>query len=93
MRGHRFPASQGSPRAYNCIGAEEIWFSDWKRGGVLLEEARHLAQWDRTLTLLWFEDEELPASGQTDIADSDDDEPLLRELDGVLPWPGKKRRK
>jgi Zn-dependent peptidase ImmA (M78 family) len=30
------------------------WFSNWENGGVLLEEARHLAQWDQTLTLLWF---------------------------------------
>jgi len=26
----------------------------------LLEEARHLDRFDQTLTLLWFEDEEVP---------------------------------
>ena len=36
------------------------WFAQWERGGVLLEEARHLEAWDQTLTLLWFEDEEVP---------------------------------
>ena len=40
------------------------WFSNWERGGVLLEEARHLKQWDQTLTLLWFENEEVPSSPQ-----------------------------
>ena len=39
-----------------CNGPEEInadiWFSDWDRGGMLLEEAVHLEQWDQTLTLL-----------------------------------------
>jgi hypothetical protein len=38
----------------------DIWFSDWERGGILLEEVRHLTQSDQTLTLLWFEDEEVP---------------------------------
>jgi len=36
----------------------DLWFSDWERGGKLLEEVRHFSQWDQTLTLLWFENEE-----------------------------------
>ena len=48
--------------------AADVWFSDWRSGGMVLEEARYLKSWDQTLTLLWF------------------------ELDGTLPWPGKKRR-
>lgn len=77
----------------NSSGPEEIdadlWFNDWTRGGVLLEEARHLSRWDQTLTLLWFEDEEIPPS-QVEI---DEDLMGLKELDGILPWPGRKRRK
>src|SRR5258708_4883963 len=71
-------------------GAEEveadIWFSDWTRGGTLFEEARHYPKWDQTLTLLWFEDEELPQarSGSRE----QQEEVGLAELDGVLPWPG-----
>ncbi|HVB16645.1 MAG TPA: ImmA/IrrE family metallo-endopeptidase [Stellaceae bacterium] len=81
-----------------CDGPEEvdadIWFSDWDRGGVLLEEARHLASWDQTQTLLWFENEEVPEPRRDRFArDAEEGEPLLRELDGILPWPGKKRRK
>ena len=38
----------------------DLWFSEWERGGTLAEEVRYLAQWDQTLTLLWFEDEEVP---------------------------------
>jgi len=76
-----------------CNGPEEIdadlWFSDWTRGGLLLEEARHLSRWDQTLTLLWFEDEEVPPS-QEEI---EEDLMGLKELDGILPWPGRKRRK
>lgn len=77
----------------DCDGPEEvdadIWFSDWDRGGVLLEEARHLNQWEQTLTLLWFEDEEVPRSYE----EEEEDLMGLKELDGILPWPGKKRRK
>ena len=80
-----------------CDGAEEIaadiWFSDWDRGGVLLEEARHLASWDQTQTLLWFEDEEVPPPTRDRFGNEVEEEPLLRELDGTLPWPGKKRRR
>jgi hypothetical protein len=76
-------------------GPEEIdaglWLSDWRRGGTLLEDARHLRLWDQTLTLLTFEDAELPppASGTREWQE----ETGLQELDGILPWPGKKRRR
>ena len=72
--------------------AADVWLSDWRRGGMLLEEARYLKSWDQTLTLLWFEDEEVPPL-QGEEGDLADEEPLLAELDGILPWPGKKRRR
>jgi len=78
-----------------CEGPEEIdadiWFSDWERGGVLLEEARHLARWDQTLTLLWFEDEEVPPPKFREH--EEEEESLLEELDGNPRWPSKKRRR
>jgi Zn-dependent peptidase ImmA (M78 family) len=78
-----------------CEGPEEIdadlWLNDWSRGGMLLEEARHLKQWDQTLTLLWFEAEEIPSVKRE--AREEREELGLEELDGVLPWPGRKRRK
>ena len=70
----------------------DVWFADWRRGGAVLEEARYLKSRDQTLTLLWFEDEEVPPL-QSDTSNTEDDEPLLRELDGILPWSGKKRRR
>ena len=76
------------------IDADE-WFQDWERGGVLLEEARHLERWDQTLTLLWFEDEEIPPLRRRTsdrYSRHDEDDELLEELDGVLRWPGKRRR-
>jgi uncharacterized protein DUF955 len=79
-----------------CDGPEEmeadIWFSNWERGGVLLEDARHLARWDQTVALIWFEDEEVPAPTR-DRREREEEEYGLAELDGILPWPGRKRRK
>lgn len=72
--------------------AADVWFTDWRRGGTVLEEARYLKSWDQTLTLLWFEDEEVPPM-QHDGREVEDEDPLLAELDGNLPWPGKRRRR
>ncbi|HEY1631874.1 MAG TPA: ImmA/IrrE family metallo-endopeptidase [Rhizomicrobium sp.] len=68
------------------------WFVDWERDGALQEDAIHIAQWDQTLTLLWFDDDDLPPL-RADRARWEEDTQGLRELDGVLPWPGRKRRK
>lgn len=73
------------------IGAD-IWFTDWEPGGALLEDARHLKQWDQTIALLWFEDEEVPPP-ERDRHRREEEESGLAELDGVLPWPARKRRK
>ncbi|MGH6875749.1 MAG: ImmA/IrrE family metallo-endopeptidase [Rhizomicrobium sp.] len=70
----------------------DLWLSDWRRGGVLLEDARHLARWDQTITLLWFEDEEVPEP-TLDRRDREEEEFGLAELDGILPWPGRRRRR
>lgn len=60
----------------------------------LTEEVRLLSAWDQALTLLWCQAEELPQErrGSRDAEDADEDV-LLRELDGTLPWPGKKRKR
>lgn len=77
----------------------DIWFSDWERGGTLLEEARHLPQWDQTITLLWFEDGEVPPQkfrddrGEIVEQEENDDDGGLKELDGILRLPGKRRRR
>ncbi len=96
--GNLLPGGSLSEKARNGGGSDgtaeidaRLWFSDWSRGGTLLEEARHLPQWDQTLTLLWFEDEELPAPEHA--TREEEEEQGLAELDGTLPWPGKKRRK
>jgi hypothetical protein len=78
-----------------CSGPEKIaadrWFDNWARGGELLEDARYFRPWDQTLALIWFEDEEVPSPPRS--LREEEEEVGLRELDGVLPWPGKKRRR
>lgn len=82
----------------------DLWFSNWERGGVLLEEARHLAPWDQTLTLLWFDSEEVPSvkrptsrwdrdGDESRESREDEDELGLKELDGNLRWPTKRGRR
>ena len=70
----------------------DIWFADWERGGVLLEEVRHFPQWDQTLTLLSFENDEVPPAKRGELRE-DEEELGLEELDGNLRWPSKKRRR
>ena len=75
------------------VNADE-WFEDWRRGGVLQEDARHSPRWNQTLALLWFEEERVPVSSSSVYLDDDDDEePALRPLDGSLSWPGHSKRR
>jgi hypothetical protein len=46
----------------------------------------------QTLTLLWFEDEEVPPL-KWSKQEEEEEEWGIKELDGILPWPGRKRRK
>lgn len=77
-------------------GAEEAepsqWFEDWERDGALFEDSRHLVEWDQTLTLLWFDNEDLPPPA-VERGRLEEQTNGLRELDGILPWPGRSRRK
>ena len=83
------------------------WFDNWERGGILVEEARHLAQWDQTLTLIRFENglpsdqEQVRGERRWEVEgrefpdrreDQGDGEFALKELDGKLRWPSKKLR-
>lgn len=97
-RGTKLPASSMAARVrlgHLPSGPEECdadtWFSAWDRGGVLLEDARHASHWDQTHALLWFEDEEVPQVNRGES--SEEDESALTELDGILPWPGGRRRR
>jgi Zn-dependent peptidase ImmA (M78 family) len=71
----------------------EIWFPDWENDGTLVEDALHVRAYDQTLSLLWFEDEaDLRPRDESREAREEDLEGLA-ELDGMLPWPGKSKRR
>jgi hypothetical protein len=48
--------------------------------------------WDQTLTLLPFENGEVPPAKKEEVRE-DEEELGLEELDGNLRWPSKKRRR
>ena len=70
----------------------DVWFN----GGItnrpfLAEEAILLREWNQCLSLIWFDESMRPAHVRKH--EDEDDEPLLKELDGTLPWPSKSRRR
>lgn len=76
------------------ISADE-WFDGWGSEFSVFEDAKHLAQWDQTLSLLWLDEdicdeqvERVSSGGHQGAEDMG-----LQELDGILPWPGKRRRR
>ncbi|MGH8250089.1 MAG: hypothetical protein ACREVI_05235 [Steroidobacteraceae bacterium] len=72
--------------------ASDIWFNGGIRNRlVLAEEAIFLSEWNQCLSLIWFDERLRPAHERR--GEEEDDEPLLRELDGTLPWPSKHRRR
>lgn len=76
------------------ISADE-WFDGWGSEFTAFEDTRHLEKWDQTLSLLWLDEDicELPV-GRARLNNSQRTEDVgLEELDGVLPWPGKRRRR
>ena len=88
---HRLVQNTSKNEDYDEI-ATDTWFNNGvKNYPLLAEESVLLREWDQCLSLLWFDDDLRPA-GDNRTFDSDD-EPLLKDLDGVLPWPSKSRRK
>ncbi len=81
-------SGSGSVAAYAWTNADR--FSDID----LYEETRIGGAWKQALTLLWPEEGDLPDDRDVRQGlESDEEEPLLKELDGNLPWPGKSRRR
>ena len=80
----------------NTNGYDELPTDVWFDGGIknrpmLAEEAILLQEWNQCLSLIWFDESLTPAQERRDKDETDD--PLLDELDGIPPWPSKRRRK
>lgn len=89
---HRLIREPSKIQDYDEI-ATDTWFNNGVGTFALLaEEAMLLSEWDQCLSLIWF-DESLRPAGTKRVHDEENDNPLLRELDGILPWPSKSRRK
>lgn len=86
-----FRARAGQQETEPAILEIDDWFERINLDGEFFEAAIHLDKYDQTLTLIWCEDAEETRSGV--IRQGKDDDDLLPELDGHLPWPGKSKRK
>jgi hypothetical protein len=84
-------ARQGKTNGTDTVEALE-WLDGWRQGGSLIEDSRHFPKYGETLSLLWFEDDRVPDAGER-YDDQDDEEAALQPLDGILPWPGRSRRR
>lgn len=72
--------------------ASDVWFNGGiKNRPLLAEESVLLREWNQCLSLIWFDDSLKPVYERN--GEQDDDEPLLKELDGTLPWPSKSKRR
>ena len=70
----------------------QVWFDESIRNRPLVaEEAILQREWNQCLSLIWFDESLKPVREQWD--QDEDNEPLLKELDGTLPWPSKSRRR
>ena len=84
---------QGGSRAedYDEIPTD-VWFDGGIRNRPLVaEEAIFLREWNQCLSLIWFDESVTPIRERWD--QDEDNEPLLAELGGTLPWPSKSRRR
>ena len=77
-------------------GYDELPTDIWFDGGIgnrplVAEEAILLREWNQCLSLIWFDQSLKSVHERWD--EDEDNEPLLEELDGKLPWPTKSRRR
>ena len=84
---------QGDSKTEDCDELPtDVWFDGGIRNRLLVEEeAILLREWNQCLSLIWFDESLKPVRERWD--EDEDNEPLLRELDGTLPWPSKGRRR
>lgn len=74
--------------------SQDVWFQDWPQGYDLTELAKHYPEYDETFALLWFEGDsgpEEPVNTFSRMPQKDDGG--LKELDGVLRFSERKKRR
>lgn len=73
--------------------SQDIWFDNWKKNLDLWELSRHYLRTDTTISLLWFDSDDLPEVAVNRFGVCVEDDGGLAELTGQLPWPGRSRRR
>lgn len=73
--------------------SQDIWFDNWEKGLDLWELSRHYERTDTTLSLLWFDNEDLPEIEINRFGVRIEDDGGLAELTGELPWPSRSKRR
>lgn len=75
--------------------SQDVWFRDWPQGYELTELAKHSPTFDETFSLLWFEPDRGPIEPVKNWTStpSHEDEDGLKELDGILNFQKKVRRR
>lgn len=72
---------------------QDLWFDNWEKGLDLWELSRHYTRTDTTISLLWFDNDELPEREVSRFGTRTEDDGGLAELTGELPWPGRSKRR
>ena len=72
---------------------QDLWFDNWEKGLDLWELSRHYTRTDTTISLLWFDSDELPEREVSRFGTRTEDDGGLAELTGELPWPGRSKRR
>lgn len=67
--------------------AQDVWLDNWEKGLDLWELSRHYLRTDTTISLLWFDIEDLPMVEVDRFGARIEDDGGLAELTGELPWP------
>lgn len=73
--------------------AQDIWFQDWEKGLEMWEMGRHYQSSDTSISLLWFDGEDISEREVDRFGVRAEDDGGLAELTGELPWPGRSKRK
>ncbi len=85
----------GSGRSGSATYSGDAWFEGWQ-DVELSESSVFIAEYDQTLTLLHCTDQDeldaLPRAGIPDREGNDEDDALLKPLDGYPGWSGSGRR-
>lgn len=81
----------GASAAASGEVAQDIWFDDWEKGSSLWEISRHFASRDTTVSLLWFDEDELHDREIDRFGRPSQEDEGLEELTGHLSWDRGKR--